>query len=629
LTVPSSLAGSVDLAMFQAAVDTARDAVVWADGEGRIVYVNQRAADWLGYGRDELCALPIWDVDAGADRESWPIIWRSPLEALRESTYVRKDGTRVPVEVSARDLDVAGRRLRVAFVRDITAERAVTTALRRTQAAVDRAPDPIFWVRADGTFAYVNEAACATLEYSRDELMRLKVPDISPQGGAWEDRWRAHRQERPRLFERVHRTKSGREFPVEISISSMSFEGEQYNCVYARDVSDRLHADQERARLEMQLLHAQKLESVGRLAGGVAHDFNNMLAVILGYAELITNGLAATDPLQGPLGEIKKAASHARDTTRQLLAFSRKQVIMPKAVDVNALVEGARNSLMRLIGEDIALSFAPGNKLWQVAFDPSQLEQMLVNLIVNARDALPHGGRIAIETANATLDEAACRGVGELKPGDYVLLTVRDDGVGMDAETLSHIFEPFFSTKEVGKGTGLGLATVYGAIKQNEGHVEVSSTVGSGTTFRLYIPRLSGEVPAAGAGDEAPAARGEGTILLVEDDTMVREMTRSMLETLGYTVLPASSARAALALCEEPGRRIDLLFTDVVMPDMKGPELRERVRALRPGLEVLFMSGHAPSLLGASAGETVRFLKKPFSLAELARTVASALAQPR
>jgi PAS domain S-box-containing protein len=631
LAAPVTVPEPVDVAMFQAAIQTAREAVLWVDCQGRLVFTNERVCQWLGYTPDELRELRFWDLDLGADREGWSTGWqRAPLEELREASYRRKDGTLVPVEVSARDIEVGGRRLRVAFVRDISERRAVTDALRRTQAAVDNAPGPIFWVRKDGSLAYVNDAACKMLEYSREELLRMKVPDISVQGGPWEKRWQRSRREGETLVERVHRTKSGREIPVEISISVMQFEGEEYHCAYSRDISERKRAEEDRARLEMQLLHAQKLESVGRLAGGVAHDFNNMLSVILGYVELMTGSLRAHDPLVGPLGEIKKAASRARDTTRQLLAFSRKQVIVPRTVDLNALVEHARNSLLRLIGEDVELAFAPGEGLWRVAFDPAQLEQVLINLVVNARDALDGRGRISIATANAALDQAACLHHGDAKPGEYVVLSVSDDGVGMDQETLSHVFEPFFSTKEVGKGTGLGLATVYGAIKQNDGHIDVTSAVGRGTTFRLYIPRMRGEPLEPRADAEMPAARGQGTILLVEDDDMVRDLARSMLETLGYVVLAAGSARAALSLCEDRTRRIDLLFTDVVMPDMKGPELRERARALRPTLEVLFMSGYAPSLaMGRGTAEgPIRFIPKPFTLAELARGVEGALRRP-
>jgi PAS domain S-box-containing protein len=623
--------GTPEVAMFEAAIRTAREVVLWVDGEGRFAYVNDRAFSWLGYTRAELGALCIWDLDVETSVEHWAAGWRQTrLEGLTVTSYRRKDGALLPVEVSARDLEVGGRRLWVAFVRDVSERRAVTDALRRTQAAVDKAREAIFWVRSDGSFAYVNERACELLEYTREELMRLKVPDISPSTSPWEERHRRRRQEGAVVFERVHRSKSGREFPVEVSISVMQFEGEEYNCVYTRDISERKRAEADKARLETQLLHAQKLESVGRLAGGVAHDFNNMLSVILGYAELMTAGFRPGDPLLAPLGEIKKAACRSRDTTRQLLAFSRKQVITPRAVDLNALVAEAKNALLRLIDEDVDLVFLPGSELWSVVFDSTQFEQMLVNLIVNARDALPGGGRITVETSNVTLDEAHCRAHADAKPGDYVVLSVADDGLGMDEETLSHIFEPFFSTKEVGRGTGLGLSTVYGVVRQNEGFINVASAVGRGSTFRLYIPRMRGRAAEPPAAAEALPVRGRGTILLVEDDEMVRDLTRSMLEALGYAVLSVGSPTAALSLCEDRGQKIDLLVSDVVMPEMRGPELRERLRAVRPALEVLFMSGYAPALViaPALAEDPTRFIQKPFTLAELGRSVENALRRP-
>ena len=278
---------SVDVAIFQAAIDTAREAVLWVDGDGRLAYANQRACSWLGYDREELGRKRIWDLDVGTTPERWAAVWKTTIGGMTETAYVRKDGGVVPVEVSAKDLEVGGKRLCVAFVRDISARRAVTEALRRTQAAVDKARDPIFWVKSDGTLAYVNDAACELLEYPREELLRLRMQDISPSPISWEERWRRRSQEGAVRFERTHRAKSGREIPVEVSVSVVEFEGEECHWVYTRDLTEQKRAQADKARLEAELLQAQKMESVGRLAGGVAHDFNNMLTVILGYAELL------------------------------------------------------------------------------------------------------------------------------------------------------------------------------------------------------------------------------------------------------------------------------------------------------------------------------------------------------
>jgi len=614
---------SVDVPIFQAAIDTAREAVLWVDGEGRLAYVNERACSWLGYGREELTRKRIWDLDVGTTPERWAAVWRTKIGGLTETAYVRKDGSVVPVEVSAKDLEVGGKRLCVAFVRDISERRAVTEALRRTQAAVDKARDPIFWVKSDGSLAYVNDAACELLEYPREELLRLRMQDISPSPISWAERWRRRSQEGAVRFERTHRAKGGREIPVEVSVSVIEFEGEECHWVYTRDLTEQKRAQADKARLEAELLHAQKLESVGRLAGGVAHDFNNMLTVILGYAELLAASFPEGDPMLESLAEIKKAACRSRDTTRQLLAFSRKQLIAPRAVDLNALVTEAKNALSRLIGEHIALVFLPGDALWRVVFDPAQVEQTLVNLIVNARDALPSGGRITISTSNLHLDAEDCRDRLDAQPGDYVLLAVSDNGVGMDEQTLVHIFEPFFSTKEVGKGTGLGLATVYGVIKQNNGFIEVTSGKGHGSTFRLYIPRMQLPIVDEPLPAEGAAARGRGTILLVEDNEMVRDLTRSMLQGLGYTVLSADSAHAALGLCESREHKVHMLLADVVMPDMRGPELAERLRSVQPDLRVLFMSGYASSQVAGAdlTADSTDFIQKPFTMTELARSL--------
>ncbi len=383
------------------------------------------------------------------------------------------------------------------------------------------------------------------------------------------------------------------------------------------------HAEQERAKLESQLIQAQKMESVGRLAGGVAHDFNNMLSVILGYAELIKAKLPDGDPLLKDVLAIEKAASHSRDITRQLLAFSRKQIIAPRVMDLNDVIASSRNTLSRLIGEDIDLRFCPGNNLWRINFDPAQVEQILINLAVNARDAMPDGGKLTIETENCRLDAAYCLKHLGFKPGQYVFLGVSDDGTGMDKEIQSHLFEPFFTTKEVGKGTGLGLATVYGMVKQNGGFIICYSEPGRGTTFKIYIPKVSEEDETAEEPKEAPVAHGAGMILLVEDDEMVREITKDILEEIGYTVLTVDTPQEAVALCENRGTLVDLLLTDVVMPEMSGKELGDRIAAIRPGIKVLFMSGYTSDVI-AHRGvleKGVHFIQKPFRVKDLARKI--------
>jgi two-component system, cell cycle sensor histidine kinase and response regulator CckA len=371
------------------------------------------------------------------------------------------------------------------------------------------------------------------------------------------------------------------------------------------------------------------MESIGRLAGGVAHDFNNMLSVIIGYTDLIMESVDARDPLQKDLAEILAAAQHSADITRQLLTFARKQNIAPRVLDLNETVSDTLKMLRRLIGEDIELIWLPGDHVWPVQMDPSQVDQILANLCVNARDAIEEVGKITIETGNATFDAAYCADHDGFFPGDYVLLAVSDDGCGMDKDTLDNAFEPFFTTKEVGKGTGLGLATVYGIVKQNNGFINIYSEPQQGTTIRIYISRCNepSEKRVTVPGIDIPTGHGE-TILVVEDEKTNLQLIVRMLEILGYTVLDASSPQRALALAEEYGNNIDLLLTDVVMPEMNGRDLSAHLQSFRPELQTLFMSGYTANVIAHHGvlDKDVHFIQKPFSKADLAAKVYNILA---
>ena len=376
----------------------------------------------------------------------------------------------------------------------------------------------------------------------------------------------------------------------------------------------------ERKNLENQLIQAQKMESVGRLAGGVAHDFNNMLAIIFIALELARMNLAENDPVREQLSDIEKAAAHSRDITRQLLAFSRKQLISPRCCNLNAIIAALEKSLGRLIGEDVELRFYPDPELGSVSIDPSQMDQILVNLAVNARDALPHGGKLTIATENVSFDEDYSAEHPDVRPGRYVMLSVSDDGTGMDSETLTHIFEPFFTTKEVGKGTGLGLAMIYGIVKQNNGFINVYSEVGQGTSFKLYFPRQDEEIPLRAEQESAPLEKAEGSVLLVEDDELLCRVTTATLQMFGYTVTAVHSPREALNLFERECPNFSLLLTDVVMPGMNGRELAERIAEKCPGLRALYMSGYTEDAVihRGVLEEGMHFLQKPFSVKELA-----------
>ncbi|MBA3684676.1 MAG: response regulator, partial [Planctomycetes bacterium] len=387
----------------------------------------------------------------------------------------------------------------------------------------------------------------------------------------------------------------------------------------------------DRKRLEEQLRQSQKMEAIGQLAGGVAHDFNNLITVISGYGDTHLQTLASTDPRRKGVEQMLKAARRAAALTQQLLAFSRQQVLTPRATDLNTIVEGLGGMLKRLIGEHIELVIEPHPALGRILADPNQIEQVILNLALNARDAMPSGGRLLIETENVELDEIYTRLQPAVRPGSCVMLSITDSGVGMDAETQGRIFEPFFTTKDVGKGTGLGLATVYGIVKQSGGNIWFTSAPGQGTVFKVYFPRVEISDESTGTAAEEPTATRLGnaseTILLVEDEVDVRELIAEMLGNEGYQVLVSGNGREALALLGGNPQRIDLVLTDVVMPLMNGPELSEKLQDIRPGMRVLFMSGYMDKVMvkhGVGDPDFL-FLEKPFTSAVLLRKVREAL----
>jgi len=396
-----------------------------------------------------------------------------------------------------------------------------------------------------------------------------------------------------------------------------------------QDITEHKRAVEKQKRLQSQLHQAQKLESVGRLAGGIAHDFNNKLTIINGYAEMALDTMNPSDPLREIIREIHTAGKNSADIVRQLLAFARQEDVSPVKLDLNDVISSTLKMLQRLIGENIDLTWNPGPDLWPVIIDPSQVDQILANLAVNSRDAISDVGRLTIETRNTVVDEEYCKTNREAIPGRYIMLAVSDDGCGMDKEVMSQMFEPFFTTKEIGKGTGLGLATVYGIVKQNKGFVNVYSEPGQGTTFRVYFPSCEVEKNSVcrpeGFAGQMPA--GSETILLVEDEPAILEMGRKMTEHLGYTVLTAGNPNDALSIGREYDGAIHLLITDVVMPEMNGRDLASRMATNRPGLKTLFMSGYTASAIAHNGllDEGVKFLQKPFSLKDLAEKVREAI----
>jgi PAS domain S-box-containing protein len=477
------------------------------------------------------------------------------------------------------------------------------------------------WVmdRESLRFLEVNDAAVCQYGYSHDEFKDMTIHDIRPgeekdkdpeEFKEWSGHGRFHGNSR-------HRKKDGKIIEVELISHELDSAGRRVRLVVAQDIS-------ERHLLEQQLRQSQKMEAVGRLAGGVAHDFNNLLMVIKGHTELLLNVMPPSEPYARKIEQIERAADRATSLTRQLLAFSRMQVLQPHVMNLNDVVEDMGRLLPRLIGEDVELVIRTSADLGATRADAGQMEQVIMNLVVNARDAMPGGGRLLIETANAELDSAYSAMHPVVRQGRYILLAVSDNGTGMDAETQAHIFEPFFTTKEQGKGTGLGLATVYGVVKQSGGFIWVYSEVGRGTCFKIYLARVDQPVEKIGTAQSASdAPRGTATILLAEDEQDVREVAREFLESGGYTVIEARDGAEALKLAENQETTIGLLITDMVMPGMTGQELAGRLQEKRAGLRALYMSGYSERTAAESAqgDSNVRLLTKPFSRWALLRAV--------
>lgn len=422
-------------------------------------------------------------------------------------------------------------------------------------------------------------------------------------------------------YEATGLRKNGEKYPLRLEARNVPYKGKKVRTVEFRDISEMKQAEALREKLEAQLTQAQKMEAVGRLAGGVAHDFNNMLSVIIGHAEMLLDLAEPVRPFYTGLEEIKKAAVRSAELTRQLLAFARRQTVAPRVLNLNLTLEGMAKMLHRLIGEDISLSWIPGKDLWPVRIDPTQIDQILANLCVNARDAISGVGRITVETKNIALDQDYCTAHSGFIPGEYVMLAVSDNGCGMDAETQKHIFEPFFTTKEMGKGTGLGLATIYGVVKQNKGFIYVYSEKNQGTVFKIYLPRYRGDaVQMQKESLQESPVQGKEMILLVEDEPAILKMVTMILEKMGYRVFAADSPSEAIRFAQKHAGQIHLLMTDVVMPEMNGRDLAKKIKLLQDGIRCLFMSGYTANVIAHHGvlEPGVHFIQKPFTKKSLA-----------
>jgi two-component system cell cycle sensor histidine kinase/response regulator CckA len=607
--------------------------VTISDLDGNFKEANDAFLGMLGYTRADMLAGKLnWEVITPLDHlvpnaEDSAQLRSTAFLPLREREYVHKDGRLIAALVGSAKLE--GTTECINYVTDISERKLAEDALRASEeqyrALFEHSPFPKFLYDNETLrFLAVNDAAVLHYGYSRSEFLRMGIQDIRP------------REDLPALMAslsavgfgavkpglRRHTKKDGSVIDVDVTIQKFVLGKRPCGLAVALDVT-------ESNRMEAQIRQAQKMDAIGSLAGGIAHDFNNLLCVILSYAEMLAADLNPEDPMREALEEILGAGNRAAVLTRQLLAFSRQQILQPRILDLNAVIGGIAKMLRRVVREDVELTIVSGPGLGTVKADAGQLEQVLMNLVVNARDAMPQGGHLTIETANVELDSNSAGTHVDVKPGPYVMLAVTDTGTGMDAATRERIFEPFFTTKENGKGTGLGLSTVFGIVQQSGGNIRVESERGKGTTMRVYLPQADPAATAAmnATPTETRTLRGSETILLVEDDEPIRTVLRTILERCGYRVLEARGGGEALLLCEQHEGTIHLLLTDMVMPHMSGWQLAGRLGPLRPEMKMLYMSGHADdSIIRHGVPDSgAAFLQKPIKPTGLARKVREVL----
>ncbi|HEX2910149.1 MAG TPA: PAS domain S-box protein [Chloroflexia bacterium] len=626
------------------AVNLPNGIVYLFDKELRYTLVEGAALSRTRFSKKELEGKTLWEVLPPPYVQKYTPLYQAALDGTT-SSFEESYGeytywiTILPVRNKLGEI-FAG--MVVSY--DISERKQVEEALRLSEARlagiINSATDAIISLDARQKIVVFNTAAEKMFGCTAGEVLGTTIQQFLPQRvnrehGSYIEEFRQSDAAVRTMGTQAPLTavrKNGEEFPIEATISRVENGGQMIYTTSIRDITGRKQAEEALARSEAQLRQAQKMEAVGRLAGGIAHDFNNLLTAIIGYTDLTLGSVSETDPLWEDLDEIRKAAERASTLTRQLLAFSRQQVLQTKILDVNTVVSEMYRLLTRLIGEDVKLELDLDPSEGKIKADQGQLEQVVINLAVNARDAMPEGGVLRLKTARVTLSKEAVQQYEDIRPGRYILLTMQDSGMGMAEETVKHIFEPFFTTKEPGHGTGLGLATVYGIVRQSGGFIEVQSRTGEGTSFYIYLPEVEEqeiELNAQSAITRPLEGSGE-TVLLVEDEESVRTLVSKLLSNYGYEVLEAHNGAEALLICDTHPGKIDLMITDMIMPHMNGRQLAERLQQLKPAMKVLYMSGYTDRIMVPEELEEIRFnfLQKPFSFVDLARKVREILDSP-
>jgi PAS domain S-box-containing protein len=602
--------------------------------DGHILYANRRACESLGYSNEELLGMSVFNIDLMVTPEIWPDAWRrisNEQSVTVEGLHQRKDGTIFPVEVTATYLEFEGRRFSLALIKDITEQKNLYESLRTAQFIFEKAPLAIFLIRDGGDITNVNDHACLYLGYSREELCQMNILKFdrgySPQD--IDQIWRRQQQVRGiDTFETIHRRKDGTDIPVEVSGILLEIDKVPYSVSFVKDITERKEAEKQRLKMEARMREAQKMESLGTLAGGIAHDFNNILAAILGYAELAQLECPEASSSNHYVSQISQAGSRAKELVQQILAFSRQGRSEKSPLDISRVITEALKLIKATMPANIEVHENIPPNIAPVFADEIQIHQIVMNLCTNAHHAMKNsGGKLDVDLSAVTIQEPDAKSYPGIIPGSYLKLSITDKGCGIAPDAINRIFDPYFTTKPTGEGTGLGLSTVHGIVKDHGGIIKVYSELGAGTTFQIFLPAADASLKAA-AGQAEHLPTGRESILFVDDEKALIDLGRDLLERLGYKVETRASSTDAIEAFRVDPQKYDLVISDVTMPKITGEELARQIKEVRPDIPIILCSGfseriHAQATkdIGISA-----VLMKPVTYADLAKTVRMVLA---